>query len=66
MNLHDYLRAENISTEAFAAQLRVAAGSVRKWRYGERTPRPDAMRRIQVATGGKVTPMDFVGCEAAE
>jgi transcriptional regulator with XRE-family HTH domain len=38
----------------------VSSHAVKKWRYGERVPRPDAMQRLAKATGGKVTADDFM------
>ena len=38
----------------------VSEGAVKKWRYGERTPRPHQMARITAATDGQVTANDFM------
>lgn len=59
MELHEWLNANHISTEEFADRIGVSAGGVRKWRYGERLPRPKAMKRIAEATDGAVTANDF-------
>ena len=34
--------------------------AVKKWRYDERLPRVEQMRRIYAVTDGAVTPNDFV------
>ncbi len=61
MKLSDFLKASGLDDEAFAAQVGdCSAHAVKKWRYAERTPRPDQMRRIAEITDGKVTPNDFV------
>lgn len=61
MKLSDFLRAAGLDDEAFAAQMGdCSAHAVKKWRYAERVPRPDQMRRIAEITEGKVTPNDFV------
>lgn len=64
MELHAWLNANNISTEEFADRIGASPGGVRKWRYGERLPRPKAMKRIAAATQGAVTPNDFFSSEA--
>jgi hypothetical protein len=62
MKLDEYLRTNNLDDEAFAAIMGDhSAHAVKKWRYGERTPRADAMRKIQEVTGGQVGPADFFG-----
>lgn len=67
MKLAEYMSTNNLSPEAMASLIgEVTASGVKKWVYGERTPRPDQMRRIAEATDGKVTPNDFVLSEAAE
>ena len=64
MKLKDYLREKQISPDEFAEQVGASKFGVLKWVRGERTPRGDAMRKIQEITKGKVTPGDFFG-EAA-
>jgi hypothetical protein len=60
MKLDEYLRTNNLDDEAFAALIGDhSAHAVKKWRYGERTPRADAMRKIHEVTNGCVTPTDF-------
>tara|TARA_R100000365_G_C2748614_1_gene80774 strand:- start:16233 stop:16436 length:204 start_codon:yes stop_codon:yes gene_type:complete len=60
MLLTNYLSTNGISDEAFAALVGVTSHGVRKWRYGERVPRPDQMRKISEVTAGKVQPNDFI------
>lgn len=66
MRLQAYLDENKLSLADFA-KLMTADGittcsefGVRKWVRGERTPRPDAMRRIEQVTGGAVAPADFI------
>ncbi|RVT95222.1 XRE family transcriptional regulator [Rhodovarius crocodyli] len=63
MTLDEYRAREGLSYEALAERLGFAgpnaARTVHRYAGGERIPRPDAMRRIMEATGGKVTPTDF-------
>ncbi|WP_283771040.1 helix-turn-helix domain-containing protein [Roseococcus pinisoli] len=40
--------------------------TVHRYASGERIPRPEVMRRIVHATGGKVTPGDFYHAPAAD
>lgn len=59
MRLSRYLAKRNIPVARFAAECGVIPQSVYRWANGERLPRPDMMRRIEAATGGKVRPLDF-------
>lgn len=59
MKLQSYLDQENLSHEAFGKLVGASEFGVRKWARGERTPRPDAMRKIVEATKGEVGPADF-------
>ena len=61
MTLSAYLKNRGLTHEKFAAMVGASAFGVRKWARGERTPRPDAMRKIQEVTDGEVTPADFFG-----
>lgn len=58
--LDTYLRTAGLDDDAFASMVQSSIGAVRKWRYGERTPRPQQMIRIKQATGGAVTADDFI------
>ncbi len=69
MQLDAYLRENDLTDESFARRLGpgVSAWAVRKWRYGQRVPRPALQRRIRDATDGKVTSNDLLeAVEAAE
>lgn len=65
MQLHAYLKDNNITAEKFAEMIGASASGVRKWLYEDRTPRPEMMRKIHEATGGQVTPIDLVGSAPA-
>jgi transcriptional regulator with XRE-family HTH domain len=62
MKLLDYLKENSLSDADFAARLGggLSESAVRKWKYGERTPRLRDLVRIEEATGGAVTPSDFL------
>lgn len=61
MTLSDYMALRGIDDAGLAALLGDCSESgVRKWRYGERVPRPEQMKRIAEVTAGAVTPNDFV------
>ena len=65
MTLSEYMKAKAIDDAAMAATLGGCSPSaVKKWRYGERTPRPRQMARIKEATDGVVTADDFLRAEA--
>lgn len=61
MKLADYMSREGIKPEEMAALIGDASVSgVVKWMREERIPRADQQRRIFEATGGRVSPNDFV------
>src|ERR1700730_6844335 len=60
MKLSDYLSSSDLSERDFAARLGVTAKAVSHWVGGFRTPRPEQMQKIRDATGGVVTPNDFL------
>lgn len=61
MTLSDFMSEQKVNPSEMAALIGdVSASGVLKWARGERIPRPDQQRRIFTATGGKVTPNDFV------
>lgn len=66
MTLREWLAAHHLTDGAFARRIAASESAVRRWRVGERWPRPKAMRRITEATNGAVTPNDFFTQEAAE
>jgi DNA-binding transcriptional regulator YdaS (Cro superfamily) len=67
MQLDTFIREKSLTDESFALLLGedVSEWAVRKWRYGQRIPRPTMQQRIAVATGGQVTPNDFLAAVVA-
>ncbi|NTG61811.1 XRE family transcriptional regulator [Agrobacterium rhizogenes] len=60
MKLHEYLNQADTQDEAeFASECEVSISCVRKWRYGDRFPRPRQLEKIKAATRGRVTANDF-------
>ena len=60
MTLAEYLKTENLRPEDFGKSIQVSAASVYRYIDGTRMPRVDTLRLIVEATGGKVSPNDFV------
>jgi hypothetical protein len=60
MKLLQYLSDQKISDESFGGLVGASSHGVRKWKYGERIPRADQMRRIAEITCGAVQPNDFI------
>ncbi|GAB6854422.1 hypothetical protein JCM15831A_14460 [Asaia astilbis] len=61
MTLDEWLNDQGISGAAFARQSGIGFRQiVFRYRNGTSFPRPENMRRIIEATGGKVTPEDFL------
>lgn len=61
MKLADYMKSVGLSNLAMARKIGCCSEfAVKKWKYGERTPRPDQMARIRAATAGQVSADDFM------
>ena len=60
MTLKEYLKSLKITKEEFANSLGVSYGSIIKWTYGGRFPRPESLKKIHTMTEGKVTAYDFL------
>jgi transcriptional regulator with XRE-family HTH domain len=61
MRLLDYMKQRGLSDETFAALHGDATPrAVKKWKYGETTPRLPDLLRIEDVTGGAVTARDFL------
>jgi DNA-binding transcriptional regulator YiaG len=65
MRLQPYLDLKNLSHADFGKLVGASEFGVRKWARGERTPRPEAIRKIQEVTAGAVSAADFFGEVAA-
>lgn len=61
MKLADYLAQTGTTAEAFAHEIQVSDVAVYRYMIGSRRPQWDVLARIAKATGGKVTPNDFMG-----
>jgi transcriptional regulator with XRE-family HTH domain len=60
MQLASFMSERSLSDEELARMLGCSAHAVNKWRRGKRFPRQRQMARIREATGGLVTPDDFM------
>ncbi|AGH48742.1 2-oxoglutarate dehydrogenase E1 component [Sphingomonas sp. MM-1] len=60
MKLVDYLEAHSLTHEQFAGILGCSQPTVTRFVHGIRRPSRFLMRRIAEATGGVVTPNDFL------
>ncbi len=60
MKLDAYLTLHGLSERDFARRVGVSQQAVNNYRRGRRVPAPAIMRRIYEATGGLVTPADFL------
>jgi len=61
MKLAAYMKSNKLRPDEMATRIgEVSASGVVKWMREERMPRADQQRRIFDATGGAVTPNDFV------
>lgn len=68
MKLIAWMQSEGVDDQQVADRLSalsddpgksVSVGAVRKWKYGERIPRPDEMVGLYQISNGKVTANDF-------
>jgi DNA-binding transcriptional regulator YdaS (Cro superfamily) len=61
MKLAEYMKSIGLGDLAMAEKIGGCSEfAVKKWKYGERTPRPEQMVRIRAATGGQVSADDFM------
>ena len=60
MKLKDYLREKDITAREFAELIGVDYSTVTRYCAGVRRPEWPILERITVATGGAVTPTDFL------
>ena len=58
MNLYKYLSGTGETDRAFSERSGIGLHSVRKYKSGERIPRPEHMAKIKKATKGKVSEAD--------
>lgn len=64
MKLADYMKANSLDDAAMAQRIGDCTEfAVKKWKYGERTPRPEQMTKIKAATAGEVSADDFMPAE---
>ena len=60
MKLKDYLREKDITPREFAGLIGVDYSTVTRYCAGVRRPEWAILERITIATGGAVTPTDFL------
>jgi len=60
MKFADYMKTHGLEDEEMAELIGCSVFAIRKWKYRERTPRPEQMLRIKAATGGMVSADDFM------
>jgi glutamine synthetase len=59
MKLGDFLKQAGISISQFAERARVSEAAMSRYIAGKRLPRPEILRRIIAATGGRVSANDL-------
>lgn len=61
MKLIDWMRREKVDDAAMAERIGdCTEHAVKKWKYGERSPDPNRIARIEHVTGGEVSFPDWV------
>ncbi len=63
MTLQEYLTSNNLKPSTFAVAASLAPSIVIRLLNGERKPSLATMQKIMVATGGLVTPNDYLSHE---
>lgn len=61
MKLETYLDVNRLTDSAFGQIVNLSQSQVSRIKRGKSWPQREVMERIMAATGGKVTPNDFVG-----
>lgn len=60
MKLRDWMKENGVPDEAVADHVGKSKRMVRKWKYGEATPRAPELVKIEELTDSAVTARDFV------
>jgi predicted transcriptional regulator len=63
MRLDEYLHRENLRPSQFARLANVRPSTIARILNGDRRPRTDTVAKVSVASGGAVTPNDFLDAE---
>jgi glutamine synthetase len=59
MKIRNYLDETGLTLAEFAARVRVSGAAMSRYARGKRTPRPDVVRRIVAASGGRIQANDL-------
>eukprot|EP01037_Dinobryon_pediforme_P020171 gene20171-20725_t len=65
MKINEFLKANNLTSAAFAERIGVSEKAVNNWRQGARVPRWDLLAKIHDVTNGAVTANDFLQPDAS-
>lgn len=65
MTLREWLKSVGKRPDDIALDIGVTRRTVYKYLAGERFPKPEMIRRIQVVTNGNVTAMDWHATDSA-
>ena len=60
MTLKQYLSLPDMTGVALAQRMGVSTATISRWASGEQSPNVAALRLLHWATGGVVTPNDFL------
>lgn len=60
MQLRDYMATKEVTPAEMARKVGVSVSAISRYCAGERTPEPPILKKIRKATGGMVTPNDFI------
>lgn len=58
--MKQYLAKPGITGSALARCMGVSDATISRWASGQQSPAVDALRSLYIATGGAVTPNDFL------
>lgn len=59
MTLREFMKLERIGVSALARLIKHPQSTTSSWVNGKRIPTKDGMKRIYIATAGRVQPNDF-------
>lgn len=65
MKLLAYMKERGLDDAEMAERLGATPRAVRKWKYGETTPRLPEILKIEEVTEGEVRPADFLPSDAS-
>ena len=59
MNLHEYMKNNDIKDQKLADKVGVSRSAITQYRLGDRMPKPEILVKLVAATDNEVSPLDL-------